>query len=509
MNAPETPRPISDKRPFWRLDGGKSAWGALLGLILVLLLFAAPASAQSRIKDIADFEGVRDNLLVGYGLVVGLDGTGDDLDSSVFTRESLIGVLQRLGVNARDPNLDTDNVAAVMVTANLPPFARQGGRIDIAVHAIGDASSLLGGTLLVTPMLGADGEVYAVAQGALAVSGFTATGAAQSITKGVPTSGKIPNGAIIERELGFELEQLTSVKISLRNPDFTTARRVAEAINGKIGATTARPSDPATVMVSVPVNYIGDTVGMITDIEQLTVQTDQVARVIIDEASGVIVMGENVRINTVAIAQGNLTIRITETPQVQPALALLGHRRHDRRAADHHRRLRGGRPPARRAALGRQPARAGQWPERLGHRPARHDHHPAGHQGRRRPAGRHRGVVMQALAATSYDPIGQAWNDTRARIDELSKAGKGKLDERDRARIHKTAQDFEAVFLSRMIAPMFESLETDGLFGGGSGERMYRSMLVEEYGRSLARTGGVGIADSVARQIIASQEAQS
>ena len=320
MNRPELSRRASQSASKRRPLGVLPALAVVMGLALAVLLPAGTAEAQSRIKDIASFEGVRDNLLVGYGLVVGLDGTGDDLDSAVFTRESLIGVLQRLGVNARDPNLDTDNVAAVMVTANLPPFARQGSRIDIAVHAIGDANSLLGGTLLVTPMLGADGEVYAVAQGSLAVAGFSATGAAQTITKGVPTSGRIPNGAIIERELGFEMEQLTSVKVSLRNPDFTTARRVAEAINALAGQPTARPSDPATIMVSVPLNYRGDTVGLITDIEQLAVQTDQAARVIIDEASGVIVMGENVRISTVAIAQGNLTIRITETPQVsQPS----------------------------------------------------------------------------------------------------------------------------------------------------------------------------------------------
>ena len=264
-------RPETTRRNGRRLSTATRLGAApMLVLLLALLLplFAtAPAAAQSRIKDIASFEGVRDNLLVGYGLVVGLDGTGDDLDSAVFTRESLIGVLQRLGVNARDPDLDTDNVAAVMITANLPPFSRQGSRIDISVHAIGDASSLLGGTLLVTPMLGADGEVYAVAQGSIAVAGFSATGAAQSITKGVPTSGRIPNGAIIERELGFELEQLTSVKVSLRNPDFTTARRVAQAINAMAGQPLSRPSDPATIMVTVPPNYRGDTVGLITDIE--------------------------------------------------------------------------------------------------------------------------------------------------------------------------------------------------------------------------------------------------
>ncbi|HMA14750.1 MAG: flagellar basal body P-ring protein FlgI [Bacteroidota bacterium] len=298
--------------------------GLALGLALVLSgglgLTAgagdAAAQTQSRIKDVADFEGVRDNLLVGYGLVVGLNGTGDDLDSAVFTRESLIGMLQRLGVAARSEDLDSDNVAAVMVTADLPPFSRQGTRIDVQVSALGDAESLLGGTLLVTPLLGADGEVYAVAQGQLAVAGFTAAGNAQTVVKGVPTSGRIANGAIIERELGFELEQLRSVKLALRNPDLTTARRIAEAINGFTGEASARSLDPTTVQITLPARYSGDAVALMTDIEQLRVRADQPARVVIDEASGIIVMGENVRISTVAIAQGNLTIRITETPQV-------------------------------------------------------------------------------------------------------------------------------------------------------------------------------------------------
>jgi flagellar P-ring protein FlgI len=285
------------------------------GLILGL---CQPISteAASRIKDIADFEGVRENQLVGYGLVVGLNGTGDSLDKAVFTRESLIGMLERLGVNARDVDLDTENVAAVMVTAALPPFARQGGRIDVRISALGDADSLLGGTLLVTPMLGADGEVYAVAQGPIAVSGFDAKGSAQSVTKGVPTSGRIANGAIVERELDFQMASMRSVKISLRNPDLTTARRIAEAINREIGPGTAQPSDPGTVQVEIPPTYPNSMVALLTDIEQLPVEPDQVARVIIDEQSGVIVMGDDVRISTVAIAQGNLTIRITETPQV-------------------------------------------------------------------------------------------------------------------------------------------------------------------------------------------------
>ena len=292
----------------------------------VAVSLCGTAQAQSRIKDIVDFEGVRDNLLVGYGLVVGLNGTGDDLKSAPFTRESLIGMLQRLGVSARDADLKTKNVAAVMVTANLPPFARQGSRMDVTVSALGDADNLLGGTLLVTPLLAADGEVYAVSQGPVAIAGFSAEGDGQSVTKGVPTTGRIPNGAIIEREIDFALGDLTSVKLSLRNPDLTTARRVAQAINAFTGEQTARSLDPGTVQMLVPASYQGEVVALMTDIEQLPIEIDQAARVVIDERSGVIVMGEKVRINTVAIAQGNLTIRITETPQVsQPgALANVG-----------------------------------------------------------------------------------------------------------------------------------------------------------------------------------------
>ncbi len=293
--------------------------GVLLAA-LSLMFAAGSAQAQTRIKDIVEFEGIRDNMLVGYGLVVGLNGTGDDLDSAPFTRESLIGMLQRLGISARDDDLDTNNVAAVMVTANLPPFSRQGSRIDVTVSAFGDSESLLGGTLLVTPLLAADGEVYAVSQGPVAIGGFSAEGDSESVTKGVPTTGRIPNGGIIEREIEFDLRELTSVKLSLRNPDLTTARRVAQAINKFTSEASARSLDPATVQMMVPKRYQGDVVALMTDVEQLQVKADQKARVVIDERSGVIVIGENVRISTVAIAQGNLTIRITETPQVsQPA----------------------------------------------------------------------------------------------------------------------------------------------------------------------------------------------
>ncbi len=289
-------------------------------MALPVSVWTSPAQAVSRIKDIADFEGVRQNQLVGYGLVVGLNHTGDDLKKkAVFTRESLIGMLDRLGVNARSTDLETKNVAAVMVTANLPPFARQGTGIDVTVSSLGDATSLQGGTLLVTPMLGADGEIYAVAQGQITTGGFSAQGQAESIVKGVPTSGRISNGGIVEREVPFDLAALKNVKISLRNPDFTTARRIADAINGSIGTGAATAIDSGTVELNVAQRG-GDPTTIITSIEQLPVEPDTPARVVVDETTGVIVIGDNVRISKVAIAQGNLTIRVTETPQVsQPS----------------------------------------------------------------------------------------------------------------------------------------------------------------------------------------------
>ena len=296
----------------------RTAIGVLVALVVAVQIAAGPASAASRIKDITDFEGIRENMLVGYGIVVGLAGTGDTLSKSPFTQQSLIAMLERLGVNTRDniAKLDTKNVAAVMVTATLKPFARQGTRLDITVNSLGDAKSLRGGTLLVTPLLGADGEVYAVAQGPVAISGFSAVGDAQTVSQGIATTGRIANGAIVEREIGFELAKLKSVKISLRNPDLTTARRIAEAINSALRRKAAKPLDPATVLLTVPRKYRNNLVGLLTDIEQLQVRPDMIAKVIIDETSGIIVMGEQVRISTVAIAQGNLTIRITETPQV-------------------------------------------------------------------------------------------------------------------------------------------------------------------------------------------------
>jgi flagellar P-ring protein precursor FlgI len=279
-------------------------------------LLALPAAAAPRIKDIADFEGVRDNMLVGYGLVVGLNGTGDSLRNAVFTQESLIAMLERLGVGTRGSSPNTKNVAAVMVTATLPPFARRGSRIDVTVSALGDAKSLLGGTLLVTPLLGADGEVYAVAQGALAVGGFSAGGEAQSVVKGVPTVARIPAGAIVEREVGFELAGMREVRLALRNPDFTTARRVADALDARLGSDAAEALDPATVLLRIPPSHRGRVAPLLAELEQVEVEPDQPARIVIDEATGTIVLGDRVRISRVAIAQGNLTIRVTETPVV-------------------------------------------------------------------------------------------------------------------------------------------------------------------------------------------------
>jgi len=293
----------------------------LVALVCALAM-AAPsrAVALSRVKDMASIEGVRQNQLVGYGIVVGLNGTGDTLNNIPFTKQSLQAMLERLGVNTRGATMRTQNLAAVMVTASLPPFATQGNRIDITVSSLGDAKSLQGGTLLVTPLLGADGEVYALAQGSVAIAGFSAEGDAAKITRGVPTNGRVPNGAMIEREMAFKMNDMRSLRLSLRNPDFTTSKRIAAAINDFMGADTAEPTDPATVTLQIPPKYNGNMIRLVTEIEQLKVEPDQTARVIVDERSGIIVMGRDVRVSTVAIAQGNLTVTITEQPQVsQPA----------------------------------------------------------------------------------------------------------------------------------------------------------------------------------------------
>ncbi len=290
----------------------------VFAIFSIAMVWSAHAKT-SRIKDIVDIEGVRDNQLVGYGLVVGLNGTGDSLGNSPFTDQSLNAMLERLGVSVRDQNLNTANVAAVMVTATLPPFSNQGSRIDVAISSLGDATSLRGGTLLVTPLLAADGEVYAVAQGPISISGFTIQGDAANLTQNTPTAGRIAEGAIVEREINFKLEELQSVRLALKNPDFTTARRIEQAINGFTSSSISKAENSASVVLRRPSNYDGTIVDLITDIEQLPIQPDQPARVVISERSGVIVMGADVKISDVAIAQANLTVRITETPQVSQA----------------------------------------------------------------------------------------------------------------------------------------------------------------------------------------------
>ncbi|WP_134680654.1 flagellar basal body P-ring protein FlgI [Paracoccus ravus] len=276
-----------------------------------------------RIKDIVTFEGVRENELIGYGLVVGLHGTGDALRNSAFTRESIEGMLGRLGVgNLDEEKLKTTNTAAVMVTAKLPPFARLGAPVDVVVSSLGDATSLRGGTLLVTPLSAADGEVYAVAQGPVSVGGYSAQGRAASITEGVPTVAQIANGATVEREIDFALNSLGSFRLSLRNPDATTASRIAARVQGS-GIGTGQMLDPATVEVTIGRGV--SVANAMARIEQLTVTPDSTAKVVIDAKSGTIVIGADVRISEVAISQGGLTVAVNETAQIaQPASFSIG-----------------------------------------------------------------------------------------------------------------------------------------------------------------------------------------
>ena len=286
----------------------------LPALLIAISLAAGPAAAKSRIKDIVDFEGVRENLLVGYGIVVGLNGTGDAMRNDPFTKQSLQSMLERLGVNTRDATLNTKNVAAVMVTAKLPPFAAPGAQIDVSVASTGDAKSLLGGTLLITPLSGADGQIYAVAQGTVQTGSVSASGASgTTISKGVPTAGRIASGAIIERETGFELASMPVLRLTLRNPDFSTAGHIAETINARFPG-AAMAENPSIVALRAPAGM--NMMGFVSQVENLSVETDAPAKVVIDEVAGVIVMGENVRVSTVAIQQGNLTITVKESSQV-------------------------------------------------------------------------------------------------------------------------------------------------------------------------------------------------
>ncbi len=288
---------------------------------LLLGIFAATvvAAAEARIKDLVEFDGVRGNDLVGYGLVVGLSGTGDGLRNAPFTEEALINLLERLGINVAGEQIRPKNVAAVIVTATLPAFARAGGQIDVTVSAVGDAKSLLGGTLIMTPLSAADGNIYAVAQGSLIAGGISASGDGAEITKGVPTAGVIPSGARVEREVEFDLASVTDMRMALRNPDFTTALRIEEAVNNRFGRRVATMLDSGTVRLDIRASGAPSPAHMIGYIENIEVSPAQKARVVVDQRSGTIVLGSDVRISRVAVSQGNLTLRIQENPiVVQP-----------------------------------------------------------------------------------------------------------------------------------------------------------------------------------------------
>ncbi len=280
-------------------------------------LLSCPAMAEAiRIKDLVEFDGVRGNDLVGYGLVVGLNGTGDGLRNSPFTEEIMSNLLERLGVNVTGEQFQPKNVAAVFVTASLPPFSRAGGRIDVTVSAIGDAKSLLGGTLVMTPLNGADGQIYAVAQGTIIAGGVVAEGQGSKVTQGVPTAGTIPAGAHVEREVQFDFSQMHSVRLALRAPDFTTASRIEAVINKAFGGKVAEMQDSGTVSLNIDATHMDSPAHVIAKLENLTVEPEARARVVVDQRSGTIVMDDDVRISHVAIAQGNLTLRVDELPVV-------------------------------------------------------------------------------------------------------------------------------------------------------------------------------------------------
>ncbi len=285
-------------------------------ICLLLLAQTGAAAAPIRLKDLVEFDGVRTNDLVGYGLVVGLNGTGDGLRNSPFTEEIMVNILERLGVNVTGEQFRPKNVAAVLVTASLPPFSRAGSPIDVTVSAIGDANSLLGGTLIMTPLNAADGEIYAVAQGTIIAGGIAAQGDAARVVQGVPTAGTIPGGATVEREVAFDFSELSTIRLALRNPDFTTAGRIEAAINQNFGRQVALMIDAGTVSLNIASMHMASPAHAMGRIENILVEPERRARVVVDQRSGTIVMGEDVRISRVAVSQGNLTLRIQEAPLV-------------------------------------------------------------------------------------------------------------------------------------------------------------------------------------------------
>ena len=293
-------------------------WGFLASAVALTFLSAflpvEARAAQVRIKDLVEIDGVRGNDLVGYGLVVGLSGSGDGLRNSPFTEEAMSTLLERLGVNVSGEQFRPKNVAAVLVTGVLPPFGRSGGQIDVTISTIGDSKSLLGGTLIMTPMNAADGQIYAVAQGTVIAGGISAEGEAETTTVGVPTSGVIPGGARIEREIGFEFGQMQSIRLALRDPDFTTAARIERAINDQFRKPLARMLDSGTVRLTLDGSEAPTAAHLISLLENIVVEPEQKAKVIVDQRSGTIVLGSDVRISPVAISQGNLILRVRESP---------------------------------------------------------------------------------------------------------------------------------------------------------------------------------------------------
>lgn len=290
----------------------------LLLSLIGLVMLAVPVHAGTRIKDIVAVKGVRPNQLVGYGLVIGLNGTGDSLRNSPFTEQSIQSMLDRMGVNLNSARPRSKNVAGVIVTSELPPFSGKGSRIDVTVSSLGDATSLQGGTLIMTPLSGADNEIYAVAQGSVAVTGFVAKGNAETVTQGVPTTGRVANGGLVEREIAGGLAESDHMELVLRNPDFGTAISIVDAINKysaeRFGKRVAREKDLNSVELRRP-----DGIGparFIAELGDLVVQADAPARVVIDERTGTIVIGRDVQVSTVAVTHGNLTVRVTESAQV-------------------------------------------------------------------------------------------------------------------------------------------------------------------------------------------------
>ena len=288
----------------------------LLFSFLIFLSFNCSPASGARIKDIASLKGVRTNQLIGYGLVVGLNGTGDGTNTK-FTTQTLVNMMERLGIHTDSDDVKVDNVAAVMVTADLPPFAREGSKVDVLISSIGDAESLQGGTLLMTSLKGADNNIYAIAQGPLIVGGYTSAGSSGSeSTKNHPTVARIPNGASIEREVDFNFNELEDLTIALDEPDFTTAQRISKAINRDFNRDIASPIDSGTVKVDIPLSYKSDMVGLVASLEQIDIEPDAEAKIILSERTGTVIMGSNVRISAVAIAHGNLSVQIKENLDV-------------------------------------------------------------------------------------------------------------------------------------------------------------------------------------------------